>query len=86
MLYFAEMRPIFNLLFEDESRELLLKIFDYAEFGIEPKLEDRLAAVWPMVRKMIDRDIEAYQAKCDQRKKAARARWDREREEKEEPL
>lgn len=69
MLYFNEMRPIFNLLFEDESRELLLKIFDYAEFGIEPELEDRLAAVWPMVRKMIDRDIEAYQAKCDQRKK-----------------
>lgn len=80
MLYFAEMRPIFTLLEDYESGDLLLKIFDYAEFGTEPALTGRLVTVWPMVRRMIDRDIEAYQAKCNQAQKAIQARWQRERE------
>jgi len=85
MLYFDEMRPIFTLLDDHESVELLLKIFDYAEAGIEPVLNGRLASVWPLVRSMIDRGTAAYQAKCDQRKKAAQARWNRERKAKEKP-
>lgn len=85
MLYFTEMRPIFLLLSAEECKELLLKTFDYAEYGKEPILDSRLATVWPFVRKMIDVDAASYQKKCDQRKKAAQARWDREREAKENP-
>lgn len=85
MLYFTEMRPIFALLSAEERGDLLLKIFDYAEYDKEPVLDSRLAAVWPFIRKMIDLDAAAYQKKCDQRKKAAQARWGREREAKEKP-
>lgn len=85
MLYFTEMRPIFALLTAEERGELLLKIFDYAEFGVEPVLDDRLAAVWPFIRKRIDLDAAAYQEKCDRAKKAIRTRWDREHEAKEKP-
>ena len=85
MLYFAEMRPIFTLLEDYESGDLLLKIFDYAELGVEPVLDSRLSSVWPFVRKRIDLDAAAYQEKCDRAKKAIQARWDREREAKEKP-
>lgn len=78
MLYFAEMRPIFVLLSAEERGELLLKVFDYAEFGIEPVLSGRLVAVWPLVQRMIDRDAEAYQKKCERAKRAAQNRWERE--------
>lgn len=44
MLYFTEMRPIFALLTAEERGELLLKIFDYAEYGQEPVLDNRLSA------------------------------------------
>lgn len=80
MLYFTEMRPIFALLSAEERGELLMKIFDYAEFGAEPDLGSRLAAVWPFVRKRIDQDTAAYREKCDRAKKAVQTRWDRERE------
>ncbi len=85
MLYFTEMRPIFALLTAEERGELLLKIFDYAEYGQEPVLDNRLSAAWPFVRKQIDLDAAAYQEKCDRAKKAIQARWQRERESKEEP-
>ena len=85
MLYFTEMRPIFALLTAEERGDLLLKIFDYAELGVEPVLDSRLSSVWPFVRKRIDLDAAAYQEKCDRAKKAIQARWDREREAKEKP-
>lgn len=83
MLYFVEMRPIFALLSAEERGELLMAIFDYSEFGQEPVLNNRLAAVWPFVRKQIDLDAAAYQEKCDRAKKAIQTRWNREREPKE---
>ncbi|MBD5151570.1 MAG: hypothetical protein HDT16_03525 [Oscillibacter sp.] len=85
MLYFAEMRPIFALLTAEERGDLLLKIFDYAELGVEPVLDSRLSSIWPYVRKQIDLDAASYQAKCDQRRKAVQARWDHARAEKEKP-
>lgn len=79
MLYFTEMRPIIALLSAEERGELLMKIFDYAEYGAAPDFlsGDRLESVWPLVRRMLDRDAAAYQQKCERAKKAVQARWDR---------
>lgn len=79
MLYFTEMRPVIALLSAEERGELLMKIFDYAEYGAEPSFGsgDRLESVWPLARKMVDRNTEAYQEKCERAKKAVQARWDR---------
>ena len=80
MLYFTEMRPIFALLGAEERGELVMRILDYAERGIEPVFlsGDRLENAWPLVRRMIDRDAAAYQKKCERAKKAIQARWERE--------
>ena len=80
MLYFTEMRPIFALLSAEERGDLLMLIFDYAEYGEEPVFSfgSRLDDVWPFVRRMLDRDADAYQKKCERAKKAIQARWNRE--------
>ncbi len=81
MLYFDKMRPIFTLLSAEERGELIMKILDYGEFDREPDFVpgDHLESLWPSIRKAIDRDAEAYQKKCKQRRKAIQARWERER-------
>lgn len=80
MLYFNEMRPMFALLSAEERGDLLMRIFDYAEYGEEPVFSfgSRLDDVWPFVRRMLDRDAAAYQKKCERARKSAQARWDRE--------
>lgn len=83
MLYFAELRPVFTLLSAEERGDLLMKIFDYAQFDEEPLLDARLNAVWPLIRRMIDRDAAAYQSKCDRAQKSVQARWERERAKRE---
>lgn len=81
MLYFDKMRPIFALLDAEERGKLVLQIMDYAEFGAEPAFVPggRLESLWPSIRKVIDQDAATYRKKCEQRKKAIQARWERER-------
>lgn len=81
MLYFDRMRPVFALLSAEERGELVMKILDYGEFDREPDFVpgDHLESLWPSVRKTIDRDADTYRRKCEQRQKAAQARWERER-------
>ena len=81
ILYFDKMRPIFALLSAEERGELVMKILDYGEFDREPDFVpgDRLESLWPSIGKAIDQDAAAYQKKCEQRQKAAQARWERER-------
>lgn len=80
MLYYDKMRPIFTLLSAEERGELVMKILDYGEFDQEPDFVpgDHLESLWPSIRKAIDRDAAAYQKKCEQRRKAIQARWERE--------
>lgn len=80
MLYFDRMRPIFALLDAEERGKLVLQIMDYAEFGAEPAFVSggRLESLWPSIRKAVDQDAATYRKKCEQRKRAAQARWERE--------
>ncbi|MCM1234384.1 MAG: DUF6291 domain-containing protein [Ruminococcus flavefaciens] len=79
MLYYAKIRPILALLNDTERGRLLMAILDYGESCFPPVLDDRLADVWPFVQEMIDKDIDAYQRKCDKAAKAIQARWAKER-------
>lgn len=60
MLYFAETRPLLALMSDAERGQLFAAILDYAELDIEPVLGDRLAAAWPFIKHLIDRDAETY--------------------------
>lgn len=77
MLYFAETRPLLALMTNEERGQILAAIFDYAEYDAEPVLSDRLAAAWPFIKNLIDRDVETYRKKCEKAEKAAKARWEK---------
>lgn len=77
MLYFAETRPLLALMTDEERGQILAAIFDYAEYDAEPVLSDRLAAAWPFIKGLIDRDAETYRKKCEKAEKAAKARWEK---------
>ena len=77
MLYFAETRPLLALMNDAERGQLFAAILDYAELDIEPALGDRLAAAWPFIKRLIDRDAETYRKKCEKAAKAASARWEK---------
>lgn len=83
MLYYAKIRPILALLDNDERGRLLMAVLDYGETHFPPNLDGRLAAVWPFVQEMIDKDIESYKKKCEKAAKAIQARWAREKSKKE---
>lgn len=77
MLYFAEMRPLLAFMTDEERGQILAAIFDYAEYDAEPILSDRLAAAWPFIKNLIDRDVETYRKKCEKAEKTAKARWEK---------
>lgn len=78
MLYFAETRPLLALMNDEERGQLFAAILDYAEYDVEPVLEDRLAAAWPFIKQKIDHDAEIYRKKCEKAAKAINARWEKE--------
>lgn len=80
MLYFAETRPLLALMSDEERGQLFAAILDYAELDVEPVLGDRLAAAWPFIKRLIDRDAETYRQKCEKAAKAAKSRWKKEGE------
>ena len=80
MLYFAETRPLLALMSDAERGQLFAAILDYTELDIEPVLGDRLAAAWPFIKRLIDRDAETYRQKCEKATKSAKSRWKKEGE------
>lgn len=80
MLYFTETRPLLTLMSDEERGQLVMAILDYAEYDVEPVLRDRLAAAWPFIKRLIDRDAEAYRKKCEKAARSARSRWEKEAE------
>lgn len=79
MLYYDKIRPILALLTDEERGKLLVAVLDYGESGFEPCLDKRLSAVWPFIREMVDRDVDAYRAKCEKAARAIQTRWAREK-------
>lgn len=74
MIYFETGKAIRKLDYEKKGR-LFEAIMDYAEFGIEPDLDDGLALAWPFIANAIDRDSQSYAKTVVGRKKAAYAKW-----------
>lgn len=75
-LYF-EIRPTLKRLTNEQKGMLLDAILEYGEFGILPSFEGDLALeiTWDFIRPRIDADGERYRQNCEQRRKAAEARW-----------
>lgn len=74
MIYFETGKAIKKLNHEQKGR-LFEAIMDYAEFGIEPDLDDGLALAWPFIANAIDRDSKSYAKTVVGRKRAGYAKW-----------
>lgn len=75
-LYF-EIRPTLKRLTNEQKGMLLDAILEYGEFEVLPNFEGDLALeiTWDFIRPRIDADGERYRQNCEQRRKAAEARW-----------
>ena len=71
------MEPLKN----EERGRLFMAMLAYAQDGTAPALEGNERFVWPMARRIIDREAEAYESKAaasrENGRKGAKARWDR---------
>ena len=76
MLYF-DLRPCLKRLSPEEKGRLFEGILDYAEYGVLPELEGMLGVAWDFIQPRIDRDAERYEEVVENKRKAARKRWDK---------
>ena len=71
------MEPLKN----EERGRLFMAMLAYAADGVAPALEGNERFVWPMARRIIDREAEAYESKVaasrENGRKGAKMRWDK---------
>ena len=77
MLYF-DLRLSLQRLSCEEKGILFDAILDYGQDGTVPELEGVLGVAWDFIRPRLDLDRRHYQDVVEQRRAAARKRWDRE--------
>ena len=77
ILYFDTMEPILRFLPDDSLGALVRAAIHYAQTGEVPDIgEDKtFCFVWETLRQKLDRDDEAYQARCEKNRENARRRW-----------
>lgn len=80
MLWF-DLRPCLKRLSHEEKGLLFECILDYAEYGAVPELEGMTGVAWDFIRPRIDRDAERYEEVVENKRRAARKRWDKQEEE-----
>lgn len=79
MLYF-DLRPCMKRLSLEEKGQLFEHILDYAEFGEVPEPDGILGVAWDFIKPRIDRDAERYEEVVENKRRAARKRWDKQEE------
>ncbi len=78
MLYF-DIRPGLSQLTTEQRGKLFDAILDFAEFGVEPKVDGMVALAWAFIKPRIVRDSDAYDLKA---KKSRHAVYVREKKKK----
>lgn len=76
MVYF-DIIPVLAYLSNEDKGILFQAMLEYAEGGIYPPLNERLALIWPLIQQKMDRDWDRYQLTVIKRKYAAYARWEK---------
>ncbi len=79
MLWF-DLRPSLKRLSLEEKGLLFECILDYAEYGEVPELDGMTGIAWDFIQPRIDRDAERYEEVVENKRKAARKRWDKQEE------
>lgn len=79
MLWF-DLRPCLKRLSLEEKGLLFECILDYAEYGAVPELEGMTGVAWDFIQPRIDRDAERYEEVVENKRRAARKRWDKQEE------
>lgn len=79
MVYF-DLRPCLKRLSLEDKGFLLEAILDYAQYGAPPELDGMAGVAWDFIRPRIDRDAERYEEIVENKRKAARKRWDKQEE------
>ena len=79
MIYF-ETIPCLRELEDRQAGRLLRAILDYGAEGTVPDFSDdrELQITWAFIRQRIDQDGERYRQRVEQRRSAARSRWNKE--------
>lgn len=80
MLWF-DLRPCLKRLSLEEKGHLFECILDYAEYGEVPELDGMTGVAWDFIQPRIDRDAERYEEVVENKRRAARKRWDKQQEE-----
>ena len=82
VMFYFDVRPCLKRLDNESKGKLFEAILDYGEHGIVPELDGMLGVAWDFIQPRVDRDEDKYQEKCENNRKAANIRWDKEREKK----
>jgi len=80
VMFYFDVRPCLKRLDDASKGKLFEAILDYGEHGIVPELDGMLGVAWDFIQPRVDRDEDKYQEKCENNRKAANVRWERERE------
>lgn len=83
VMFYFDVRPCLKRLDDASKGKLFEAILDYGEHGIVPELDGMLGVAWDFIQPRVDRDEDKYQEKCENNRKAANVRWEREREKQE---
>lgn len=82
VMFYFDIRPCLKRLDAESKGKLFEAILDYGEYGIMPEFEGMLGIAWDFIQPRVDHDGDRYQEKCENSKKAANIRWEKEREKK----
>lgn len=78
---YTDFRELMEPLSDEERGRLFMAMLAYAADGATPALESNERFVWPMARRIIDREAEAYESKVaasrENGRKGAKMRWDK---------
>ena len=72
---FFDYRPQLELLSNAQRGELLLALFDYAQYGKKPHLDQVTNMAFSFIAAQINRDKQKYEEKCQKGRKNAQKRW-----------
>lgn len=63
-LLYHDYREHLSLISDEERGVLLMALFDYSEYGIQPTLEGASKMAFSFIKAQMDRDAASYEKKC----------------------
>ncbi len=70
-----EMSDVVQRLTDEQAGQLFKAMIEYNKTGIEPELDSVLSLVFVLIKQSMDRNMAAYNKKCEQNKANIERRW-----------